>query len=105
VFYAGESKRLAWQFLSDYLQDDLSSKVAKKMGIEEQTQPQKVKPVQKAAVNGTTTKSSGPKEDFSKDFKNSLAATVTTPSNSRQKALAKSATGSKNITSFFTKKS
>lgn len=43
-----------------------------------------------------------PLEDYSKDYKKAVVKEI--PANSKQKALAKSAAGSKNIMSFFAKK-
>ena len=97
-----EAKKYAWEFLSDFLQEDLSQKLAKKLQINLEV-PSSTNKLVKTASIGPKTVSNGPKEDFSKDFKSQKSSSSANMS-TKQKALAKSSKGSKNIASFFTKK-
>ena len=113
-----ESKKSAWEFISDFLQEDLSQKLAKILEIDLET-PIANKVVKSETSNSSSTKgtisgfyvksmkkytfifSKGPKEDYSKDVK--IQKNSSTEMTTKQKALAKSAKGSKSIASFFGK--
>ena len=98
-----DGKKLAWEFLSDFLQNDLSLKLAKHLSINLETpKPAEAKIAPKSAKVSENSSSNGPKDDFSKGFKTQKNTAVDL--STKQKALAKSAKGSKNISSFFTKK-
>ena len=99
-----DGKKLAWEFLSDFLQNDLSLKLAKHLSINLETpKPAEAKKIApKSAKVSENSSSTGPKDDFSKGFKTQKNTAVDL--STKQKALAKSAKGSKNISSFFTKK-
>jgi len=96
-----ESKRYAWEFLSDFLEQDLSEKLAKhlKLNLENPAKPVAKKP----KLDGNVA-SNGPKDDYSKNFDKSLMKSPTEPTSTKAKALAKSAKGTKSINSFFSKK-
>ena len=96
-----DGKKLAWEFLSDFLQNDLSLKLAKHLSINLETPKTEAKTASKSAKISENS-SGGPKDDFSKGFKPQKNASIDL--STKQKALAKSAKGSKNIASFFTKK-
>ena len=97
-----ECTRAAWEFLSDFLQDDLSLVLAKKLKINLEASPKKPK-ISTKSNEMTGTKSKGPSEDYSKNNK-APAKSTPEPSTKQQKALAKSAKGTKSISSFFSKK-
>ena len=97
-----ECKKAAWEFLSDYLQEDLSLLLAKKLKIDLEKTSSPKKPKTNSNVNETKS-SNGPKDDYTKNFNKALLKN-TPEQNSKQKALAKSAKGTKNISSFFSKK-
>ena len=97
-----DGKKLAWEFLSDFLQNDLSLKLAKHLSINLETPKTEAKTAPKSAKISEKNSSGGPKDDFSKGFKTQNNASIDL--STKQKALAKSAKGSKNISSFFTKK-
>lgn len=105
-----ERQRLAWQMLSDSLEEEVSQKLAKHLDIKLQPQTKKntteeEEPMEQQEVTSAKKGAKGPKEDFSKAYKKSLAKSAAKePVNSKQKALQKSAAGSKNIMSFFNKK-
>jgi hypothetical protein len=103
--------RYAFGIVSEYLEDDLAAKLKKYMNIPEE-EPEIKKPVMKRETSDTGASpkrkkakaDEGPEEDYSVDYKKSKTAKETPTLNAKQKALAKSASGSKNIASFFTKK-
>lgn len=98
-----ECKRFAWEFLSDFLQQDLSDKLAHKINLNTSTGNSAKKPrIDGNALNKTESKK-GPKEDFSKEY-NKVKTTAKEEPNAKQKALARSAKGTKSIASFFGKK-
>ena len=110
-FPTDDEKRTAWEILSDYLDPEMSSLLAKHVGIKEE-------PVKKPETNSKpitltgsrqlpagTKENARPLEDYSEDLEpKSKMQKLSTPGSAKQKALAKSAAGSKSITSFFTKK-
>ncbi len=110
-FILDDDKRTSWSILSDYLESDLSAILAKHLNIKEET-VKKPEPMSKpTTLTGSRSLPTGPKEgarpleDYSEDLApkakhQKLNATPTT----KQKALAKSAAGSKSIMSFFGKK-
>ena len=101
-----ECKKSAWEFLSDYLQEDLSMLLAKKLKIELDPKANSPKKTSKPIINSNVNEmksSKGPKDDYTKDFNKALLKN-TPEQNSKQKALAKSAKGTKNISSFFSNK-
>jgi len=98
-----ECLRYAWEFLSDFLSNDLSEKLAKHVKLNLNT-PALMKPVaKKPKLDGNVKKenSTGPVDDFSKD--NKPTKIKAEPTSAKGKALAKSAKGSKSISSFFGK--
>jgi len=98
-----ECLRYAWEFLSDFLSNDLSEKLAKHVKLNLNT-PAMMKPVaKKPKLDGNVKKenSTGPVDDFSKD--NKPTKIKAEPTSAKGKALAKSAKGSKSISSFFGK--
>merc|ERR1712062_553967 len=96
------AKKAAWEFMSDYLQEDLSLLLARKLKIDLEKTSSPKKPKTNSNVNETKS-SNGPKDDYTKNFNKALLKN-TPEQNSKQKALAKSAKGTKNISSFFSKK-
>jgi len=96
-----ECSRYAWEFLSDFLQDDLSQKLAKHLKLNLET-PAVLKPVAKKPKLDANVSSNGPVDDFSKNDKTSKISKVE-PTSAKQKALANSAKGTKSISSFFGK--
>ena len=88
---------------SNFLQEDLSLTLAKYLKIDLES----LKPASKKAKmdNAGNVSSGGPKDDFSKDFNKGLLKNASAEvTSSKQKALAKSAKGTKSIASFFGKK-
>ena len=96
--------------MSDYLDPEMSSLLAKHVGIKEE-------PIKKPETNSKaltltgsrqlptgTKENARPLEDYSEDLEPKSKVQKLSPGNAKQKALAKSAAGSKSITSFFTKK-
>ena len=98
-----DAKRYAWEFISDFLQNDLSEKLAKHIKLDLSAQSKQPVAKKPKLDSNVAPKNQGPKDDYfnPKSVKNSPAPAV---ENSRQKALAKSAKGSKSISSFFSKK-
>ena len=104
--------RYAHGIASQYLEADLAEKLKSHLGIpeeEDKKQPAK-KRAKENCQNEDNSKSKkariseeGPTEDYSKDYKKSGGGKEQAM-NSKQKALAKSASGSKSIMSFFGKK-
>lgn len=97
-----ECLRYAWEFLSDFLSNDLSEKLAKHVKLNLNTP---MKPVaKKPKLDGNVKKenSTGPVDDFSKGNKTATMCNAE-PTSAKAKALAKSAKGSKSISSFFGK--
>jgi len=94
-----EAKKYAWEFLSDFLQVDLSQKLAKKLQINLEV-PSSANKLVKTASIGPKTVSNGPKEDFSKDFKSQKSSTTANMS-TKQKALAKSSKEKKRVQSYI----
>ena len=98
-----ECLRYAWEFLSDFLSNDLSEKLAKHVKLNLNTP---MKPVaKKPKLDGNVIKkenSTGPVDDFSKGNKTATMCNAE-PTSAKAKALAKSAKGSKSISSFFGK--
>lgn len=101
-----ECLRYAWEFLADFLQNDLSEKLAKHLKINLDA-PAQMKPVaKKPKLDGNVNNknsSSGPVDDFSKEYKTAKMCNAE-PATAKAKALAKSAKGTKSISSFFGKK-
>ena len=97
-----ECSRYAWEFLSDFLQSDLSEKLAKYLKLNLDT-PAVMKPVAKKPKLDGNVSSKGPVDDFSKNDKTAKICNAE-PTSAKAKALAKSAKGTKSISSFFGKK-
>jgi len=98
-----ECLRYAWEFLSDFLQNDISEKLAKHLKLNLDT-PAPLKPIaKKPKLDGNTRNSTGPVDDFSKNDKTANICNAE-PTTAKAKALAKSAKGTKSISSFFGKK-
>ncbi|XP_045581570.1 ribonuclease H2 subunit B isoform X2 [Procambarus clarkii] len=90
---------LAHGIIADYLSEDLSKALYRHLKLPE------VKSNQIGLENQRPSKkrkSEGPVEDYTKN--NVPANKIKSPQSAKAKALAKSASGSKSITSFFTKK-
>ena len=98
-----ECLRYAWEFLSDFLSNDLSEKLAKhvKLNLNAPMKPVAKKP--KLDANVKKENSTGPVDDFSKGNKTATMCNAE-PTSAKAKALAKSAKGSKSISSFFWQK-
>merc|ERR1719219_1946522 len=93
-----ECLRYAWEFLSDFLQDDLSEKLAKHIKLNLDA-PAVLKPVaKKPKVDGNTSTNVGPVDDFSRNS-NKTKTNNAEPTSAKQKALAKSAKGTQSISS------
>lgn len=101
-----ESKKCAWQFVSDFIEEDLSKKLATILKIDLEDKSINSKPAKKAKLEKNAPQSTGPKDDFAIEYNKSASKSSSTesPASTKQKALAKSAVGTKSITSFFTKK-
>lgn len=96
-----DCKRFAWEFLSDFLQDDISAKLGKAIKLKENAVLKPQQPAKKAKLDNA---SQGPKDDFYDKNGSSNNAKSQESQNAKQKALAKSAKGTKNIASFFARK-
>eukprot|EP00088_Acartia_fossae_P001979 TRINITY_DN1077_c0_g1_i5.p1 TRINITY_DN1077_c0_g1~~TRINITY_DN1077_c0_g1_i5.p1 ORF type:complete len:299 (+),score=71.69 TRINITY_DN1077_c0_g1_i5:52-948(+) len=100
-----EYTRYALGIVSEYLPVDLAGKLATRLNL-----PEPDKPLAKRLSEGAPgkqpptkkAKHEGPTEDYSKDVKKEK--NKESELNAKQKALAKSAEGTKNIMSFFKKK-
>ncbi|XP_059082355.1 ribonuclease H2 subunit B-like [Tigriopus californicus] len=95
--------RYAYQTLSMYLDEELGNQLKTHLGIPDT--PQKRAPPAELTSEAKKQKkpaSCGPIEDYSKGYKQAVIKAE--PRSARQKALARSATGSKNIMAFFQKK-
>ncbi len=111
VFFTDDDQRTAWSILSDYLEIEISDLLAKHLNIKEEP-VKKADPISKpTTLTGTRNLPTGPKEGARplEDYSEAVLPKAKQPklsaaANSKQKALAKSATGSKNIMSFFGKK-
>jgi hypothetical protein len=97
--------------LSDYLDQETSALLFKHLGIKEEAVKKPEPSSKPITLTGSRQLPSGPKEnarpleDYSEDLEpKSKVQKLSTPSSAKAKALAKSASGSKNIASFFTKK-
>ena len=105
-FISGQYLRYAFGIVSSYLSKDLTEKLREHLKIPaEKKATTKREPTESlvgSANKKAKTTASAPTEDYSKGYKS--VAAKETPKNAKQKALAKSASGSKSITSFFTKK-
>ena len=99
-----ECKKAAWQFLSDYLQEDLSLLLAKKLKISMESNSNPMPKISNEVVKSNGSSSGGPKDDYAKDFNKALLKNTPDNQSAKQKALAKSAKGTKSISSFFAKK-
>ena len=111
ILFIDDDQRTAWSILTDYLEFEISALLAKHLNIKEEP----VKKVEAASkpitLTGSRTLPTGPKEgarpleDYSEaELPKAKQAKLSGTTSSKQKALAKSATGSKNIMSFFGKK-
>ena len=96
--------KCAWEFLSDFLQTDLSEKLAKHLKLNLEKPAAAMKPAaKKPRIDENPRRNSGsPIDDFSKNNKTAKICN-SEPTTSKQKALAKSAKGTKSISSFFGK--
>ena len=107
-FISGQYLRYAFGIVSSYLSKDLTEKLRENLKIPADKKPTTKREPTESLVGSankkakTTAAASAPTEDYSKGYKS--VAAKETPKNAKQKALAKSASGSKSITSFFTKK-
>ncbi len=103
-----EYLRYAHGMLLEYLEPDLGERLKERLGIskEEETKTNKTKASDEAGGIKKKSKyfAQQPDEDYSKDFKLLVASKKESPQDAKQKALARSASGTKNITSFFKKK-
>jgi len=101
-----EYRRYSCGIVSDYLEADLAEKLRVKLNLPEPEKPPAKRQAEAAAEGGgppskkIKTKEE-PLEDYSKSAKKAVKAPVLS---SQQKALAKSAVGTKGIMSFFKKK-
>lgn len=97
--------------LSDYLDDQLAEKLANHLKLPKEEpakkakkrDPQPLESDKKKPRKGSSDQE--PTEDYSKAYKKMGATKENTNLSANQKALARSASGTKSITSFFTKKS
>ena len=105
-FISGQYLRYAFGIVSSYLSKDLAEKLRENLKIPADKKPTTKREPTESLVGSANKKAktaaSAPTEDYSKGYKS--VAAKETPKNAKQKALAKSASGSKSITSFFTKK-
>jgi len=95
--------KFAWGITSEYLPSDLSAALRQRLKLPEEKlkarEPASAQPAAKKARKGEPV---APLEDYS--LQSTGKKTVATPQNAKQKALAKSAVGTKSIMSFFSKK-
>nr|ADD38691.1 Ribonuclease H2 subunit B [Lepeophtheirus salmonis] len=96
--------KYSWGLISDYIDKETSIQLKSHMNIitdETTTNKRRSSSSGEGSSKGLKRVKSAPQEDYLSLPKETCASL---PQNSKQKALAKSATGSKNITSFFSKK-
>ncbi|CAB4055509.1 RNASEH2B [Lepeophtheirus salmonis] len=96
--------KYSWGLISDYIDKETSIQLKSHMNIitdETTTNKRRSSSSGEGSSKGLKRVKSAPQEDYLSLPKETRASL---PQNSKQKALAKSATGSKNITSFFSKK-
>ncbi|XP_042222676.1 ribonuclease H2 subunit B-like isoform X2 [Homarus americanus] len=93
---------LAHGIVSEYVSKDLSQLLHKHLKLPEVKNKQKHLMGMENQPPSKKQKAEGPVEDYTKN--NTPVNKVKTPQTAKAKALAKSASGSKNITSFFCKK-
>lgn len=105
--------RYAHGIVSDYLEDDLSRQLAEHMHLpivetddasgKKKRRENDIETVaSKKARTTMTSIADEPLEDYSKDYKKQSKTDVLL--NAKQRALARNASGTKSITSFFSKK-
>lgn len=101
-----EYRRYAFGIVSQYLTPELAEQLRIKIDLPEPEKLQAKKVVENSASSQNSKKrkhaSEGPEEDYSKEAKK--APGKEGEKNAKQKALAKSAEGTKNIMAFFKKK-
>ncbi|KAK4308004.1 hypothetical protein Pmani_020279 [Petrolisthes manimaculis] len=93
---------LSYGILCDYLSDTLSKALRQHLQLPEVRVKKKAPSGVENQAPPKKRKSEGPLDDYSKD--GLPASKGNTPQNAKARALARSASGSKSITSFFTKK-
>jgi ribonuclease H2 subunit B len=105
--------RYSHGLVSDYLESDLSDQLREhlKIPVEETAIKKRIGGTEGAVASASkrSKKAAGaaeqPEEDYTKEYnKKKLGKTKESPQNAKQKALARSAEGSKNISAFFKKK-
>ncbi len=110
IFLSVAYLRYAHGLVSDYLEQDMSEKLKVHLQVpdEEKAAPKKRASTDEAiSANKRQKKATGdnePEEDYSKEYAKKLGKAKESPQDAKQRALAKSAEGSKNIASFFKKK-